>query len=509
MAAIYFQLRRYVLWAKNKFTLDAVPTVQLHAFATLDPLSGTPIKYDGYYIPGASLIVLGEKRSVYEDRDGLSDAGSAHDAPANAEWHEYSHHLYYTFISQDPCAGDSAHQGYNNKDTCESFDEGFAEFLPVVAAQDLDAETHANYDSMINIEQNIRAWWVSSEMGPIEDFAIAALLWDLTDATADAENGVVIGADGQAHDVTYHDFTSMSVKSLGTHRLTAREDRYGVAGRARANATALHRSRRRWPERHLADRRTVPDARVLSGRYAQSEPDAVRSESPGLRRELCPEPQPAGSTRRGGGRYITSVFNASNGLINEFIPRADAPHDAHAWVAVSVLDSSGASLPHAVLHLNFHYPNGSSSTTDLRLATGDTLAYVQLPPYFDSLLPQGASLPDCNPASDLHADVTLTAEFNGTMSFESPMIDNCTWMHAVAAATSQAALSLTLHVPVAGGPLQHTLALDVAGTGGGSVSGAGKYIDGQIAAVSAVPRSDSNFTGWTGPNAANARRAWS
>jgi hypothetical protein len=171
-------------------------------------------------------------------------------------------------------------------------------------------------------------------------------------------------------------------------------------------------------------------------------------------------------------------------------------------MAVSVLDASGASLPHAVLHLNFRDPNGEQSTIDLRLATGETLAYVQLPPYFDYLLPEGAPLPDCNPATDLRADVTLTAEFNGTISNESPVIDNCTWMHAVAAAMSQGALSFTLHVPVAGGAPRHTLTLDVTGTGSGSVVGAGSYIEGQIAEVSAVPRSDSNFVGWTGSNAA-------
>jgi len=183
MAAIYYQLRRFVYWAKNKFALGPAPTVQLHAFATADPISGDPIAYKGYYTPGANLIVLGVQRSVFEDRDGLSDTASPGDAPANAEWHEYSHHLYYTFVSQDPCADDRPHQGYYNKDTCDSVTEGFAEFLPVVAAQDLDAQNNANYDHIIDIEQNIRAWWVSSQLGPIEDLAVAALLWDLTDPT--------------------------------------------------------------------------------------------------------------------------------------------------------------------------------------------------------------------------------------------------------------------------------------------------------------------------------------
>jgi hypothetical protein len=47
-----------------------------------------------------------------------------------------------------------------------------------------------------------------------------------------------------------------------------------------------------------------------------------------------------------------------------------------------------------------------------------------------------------------------------------------------------------------------TLSLTTAGTGSGSVSGAGSYTSGQTATVSATANVGSTFSGWTGPNAA-------
>jgi hypothetical protein len=167
-----------------------------------------------------------------------------------------------------------------------------------------------------------------------------------------------------------------------------------------------------------------------------------------------------------------------------------------------VQDAGGVTIDGATLTFTFNYPGGKVGTTTRRLGTGDgVLVHLEVPPYFDYLLPIGAPLPACDPVHDYSVNVTVRAELSGVLSNEAPTFDNCTYIRAAATAAGPAALSFTFTVPVVS-PVTHTLTLNQAGTGSGIVTGGGSYTAGQTAAVSAIADSGSAFSSWSGPNAA-------
>src|SRR5262249_47743350 len=150
MADIYFRVRQYVDWLKNRVTPNTGPTAHFYTFASSDPVTHKDVDPNGaIYKIGFSSIVFGVAESEYENRDDPVAAGHDNDAPQNGEWHEFTHHLFYTWVHKDPCFG-KPHNGYNNPDTCNSLDEGFAEFLPTLAAREIFGVA-GWYDSMWNL----------------------------------------------------------------------------------------------------------------------------------------------------------------------------------------------------------------------------------------------------------------------------------------------------------------------------------------------------------------------
>lgn len=147
----------------------------------------------------------------------------------------------------------------------------------------------------------------------------------------------------------------------------------------------------------------------------------------------------------------------------------------------------------------FHYPDGQVDTEDVPLGASTVQLPLLLPPYFNYALPAGAALPACNPATDLNADVTLSAEAGGQSSTQTVVLDNCTYLNAVAATQTPPALSYSFTVPAIGPPA-YTLTLTTAGTGSGTASGAGTYTAGQSVSVVATPSAGSVFSGWSGAN---------
>src|SRR5262249_34636774 len=95
------------------------------------------------------------------------------------------------------------HNGYNNPDTCNSLDEGFAEFLPTLAAREIFGVA-GWYDSMWNLEFPTKAWQACWSPGQtLEDFAVGALCWDLVARNGNTELTGLVGAGQQIYPVVY------------------------------------------------------------------------------------------------------------------------------------------------------------------------------------------------------------------------------------------------------------------------------------------------------------------
>jgi hypothetical protein len=205
MANIYFRVRQYVDWVKTRVTDVTGPTAHFYTFAVSDPVTHAPVASRiAYYNAAYSNIVLGVTESEYENRDGIAD--SAHDtaAPQNGEWHEFTHHLYQTWIHDTNCPGDGSHVGYSNPDSCDSLDEGFAVFLPTLAGQDILGDFSSSfYSSFWDLQWPTKAWSTGGDGRNLEELAIAALFWDVVARSGNTEATFVILADGRFSPVTY------------------------------------------------------------------------------------------------------------------------------------------------------------------------------------------------------------------------------------------------------------------------------------------------------------------
>ncbi|MBI3751251.1 MAG: carboxypeptidase regulatory-like domain-containing protein, partial [Chloroflexi bacterium] len=112
-------------------------------------------------------------------------------ALAGIEWHELTHHLMDALGAGAPdnCPLENRDGSWDNASTCASLDEGMALFLPALAAADLNpgASESVSFGIHDNLEDNTYYPWSTvqlwSTVGPRESFAVAQLLWDLTDDT--------------------------------------------------------------------------------------------------------------------------------------------------------------------------------------------------------------------------------------------------------------------------------------------------------------------------------------
>jgi hypothetical protein len=494
MANIYFRMRQYLTWVKANLIPDTGPTVQFHAFAINDPVTQQPLAKDdrAYYLPGSDKIVLSTEESEFENRDGILDSGHGNDAPTNGEWHEFTHHLWYHFVSTADCGDEVNHAGYTNKTTCDSTKEGFAEFLPMLAAQDIGGVYQ--YD----LNSSLKPWFKSSK-GTFEDFSVASIFWDLVDSDINVDPAMIFGADGEFHAVIYKDQVSIPLSALWAQLTMAKpstvQDLYASFG-PQTPAIDLDGD-------GVNDVSLIDEVFLMHGFYPVDVHKNILGQDTynfdvNYQRTLADGT--ADSLRGAVGWSDHHVFNSSGELVADYHPRRSAPVEPHSKIQITVLDASGTALAGSTLNMVFNYPGGQQDTIKMPLPTSDNFVYLQLPPYFNYLLPQDAPLPACDPANDLHANVTLSVEKAGVVSNESPTIDNCSFWQAVDVATGPAALAYTLTVPI--GPSKFTLTLGSAGNGSGTLVGAGSYTPGQAVTVSATPDTGSSFNGWSGPDAA-------
>ena len=477
MAAIYWRVRQYVDWVKDTLTPDTGETVEYYTFADVDPfpfceggtmdgfLCDTAVDCPGgtcafdetardaaYYQPGGSYVVLGPDVSRYQARDAIFDSAehAEDEAPENGEWHEFTHHLYRTFVADHDCMATENHGGYlKNDDTCDSMDEGFASFLAARASHDIEGKKDSNYDDLYDLEAHIKAWMTDRDDDDVlisrEDMAVAALYWDLTDQNVDVLDTEIIGDDGMNHRASYVDSEAMSLAdlwalltskkphtvrdlrvALGSPDITVDLDVDGVPDVAPLDEVFLMHGFHPVDEQQLAQ---AKKSRYDVGAAQRKDPTAPRNAAVGF-----------------SDHYILGVAGS---IHDTFVPRSKTPLAAGANVAFTVTDASGRSLAGASVDLAIDHPgveNDQTRTVRLGAGTG-SLVHLELPPYFDYLPPIDAPLPPCDPSTDVHVGVSVTTRVNGYVSTDTATFDNCAYLQAVAATTGPAALSLTSTFP--------------------------------------------------------------
>lgn len=462
MANIYFRTRQFVDWVKTHLTADTGPTVEFYTFATAHPFGGStdPNVAGAFYNQENTAIVFGIAESEYETRDGVDDSAHDDDAPENGEWHEFTHHLFYTFVnSRSTCLnGHVAHYGYNNPDTCDSMDEGFANFLPTLAARDIEGGADDQYDNFgFFLEENRKAWGyrkIADSLNPPgmgatkEDWAVASLFWDLVDVEADTEDTQVIAADFVHDPVTYIDQVTVPLQQLW-NQLTSDHPATVFDLRSSFGQPALTRD---LDGDGVMDIAPIDEVFLMHGFFPVDTDQTINSSHMTYHYDVGYSQRITPSARRNGSVGATShrVFDASGAVTTTLSPRFHTPLDPQANLEIHVVNAAGIPLADATITMLIRFPS-FERTVSRRLASGDgALVHLELAPYFDYLLPAGAPLPACDPAHDFHVDVTVSAIVNGVSS-NTISFDNCAYLQAIHAATGPAALSFILTVPTTGG----------------------------------------------------------
>lgn len=465
MANIYYRTHQFVEWAKSELTPTTGATVSIFTFSTYDPVRNVTVSpSQAFYDSSISAIVFGTLESEYETRDGVAAAGYFDDAPENGEWHEFTHHLYETFVSKyELCANNVNHAGYTNPDTCDSMYEGFANFLPAVAAQAIDHTSDSWYDGFVDLDANTRPWQYrplggasGASVANMEDLSVPSLLWDIIDATPDTVTTEIIGADLAHHTVTYTDQTQITLRQLW-ELLTSSHPRTVAGLRTSFGDPPLVLD---LDGDGIDDIATVDQVFLMHGFFPIIDDQLITDAHQTYHFDV------AAAARLGDPRIVRNdqvgvtphrTFNLAGTQTGVINPRFNTPANPNAVFEINVLDAKGTPLSGATLDLIVLYP-GQQSTVTQHLGGGDgALVHLELPPYFDYLLPDDAPLPTCNPASDLHVGVTIVAKVNGYESADRPEFDNCTYLQTIASDSGPGVLSYTATFPEDSTPPVSTL----------------------------------------------------
>jgi hypothetical protein len=330
-------------------------------------------------------------------------------------------------------------------------DEGFAAFLPTLAGQTILGKSTSIYGGFFDLEWPTKAWGArlgrrSGKRYSLEDLAVAALFWDLVDPESHTESNQVIGQDESLHPVTYSYSASTPIRDLWNQLV-------------QFNPYTVYELRGSFdiPDPTVdLDGLGTPDVAPLDEVFLMHGffPIIAQQNAPipgtTYHYDVAAAQRDDPSAARDANVSLSSHvgFNASGTVIQSFPNRHQTPTAESANLALHVQDTSGTPLSGAAIDLTVQYPGQSPQTITRSLASGDGVpVHLELPPYFDYLLPDDAPLPPCDPANDVQITVQVTAKLNGYVSADAPSFDNCTYQQAIDAATGPSALSFTMTFP--------------------------------------------------------------
>lgn len=467
MAAIFGGIQHYLSWIDEELPLDveseAFPApVEIHAFST----STTGAEYQ----PGATRILIGEGMSAYASRDAVGDQGPF------VEWHEFTHHVEVAnSIGQKAgliCQGGTIdgvviknHGGYANPSTCDSLQEGLAEFLPTVAYPEIYTVPKwwqpGTYPvGNINLENNHWDAW-SVKLGSEgdralfqrEEYGVAALLWDLIDPVADEETTRIVPLDPSDDEVLFTLRDDVAIPVVDLVHLLAEHQVYSVRDLWERLYTdgdigsPLNDLTVDLDGDGIKDA-TPLDAPFLMHGFHPVHPDEVRPDhmhySPHW---VTPLNVPGSSPNRAIGRTDSSYPTSASSIRS---PRRSADEIPGGTLAIEVLESNGAPAESGYVVIEVKYADGYAETFQVPIPADGQLAPIRLetPPAVAALTVEdmlAALAEDCGEAA---GQVTVRAEADGVPSTDEITFDTCEFDRAIVETTEgESAIEATFELP--------------------------------------------------------------
>lgn len=424
VANMHWQATRFLEWLTD--TLELAPG--LMGPATIVAFAPGRTEFDAR----ASRITISVGDSGYSNRSDPSATG-----PAGIEWHELTHHLMDALGvgAPDNCPLENRDGSWDNPSTCASLDEGMALFLPALAAADLNQTSPESVSFGIhdNLEDNSYYPWSTVQLwtttGPRESFAVAQLLWDLTDDTPLERapiyyTALPIATSTGSDTIAYPIDQLFHMIAAEPHPTTV-ADLFRFVGAVQPPGTLTHGVD--VDGDGATDIDPLQELLVMHGFHTVHD-----------------------------SRFPSFFIGTTPGR-TDHVPVPSTPADLFlrdrplALQGESILFTNPGSA--AVTYtVDITYPS-TTSHFDVPVAAGAQRVFeYEPPPYWRGVLPDGAALPACGAADQAKVTIAL----GGGSGVPGRTLDGCEYFHLAAAAASGAALTF--------GP-----AMSPAGSGPGSV----------------------------------------
>jgi hypothetical protein len=436
LANIFYRSRQFLDWAEDDLgatiVSGALPApIDIYAFSSVATTFAYYCAVSGSAAcPMSTSINLPQVKSLYSSRDQANDP-----APENGEWHELSHHLYAVNIAPDFFCGGANHAGFKNANTCDSHSEGVAEFLPTVAWGDITGTPGSQYADLFDLEHQWLAWH-SQGADPNrierEEFAVAALLWDLYDSNPDTQQTQVVSPTDAHVNVTHTDNIDLSLDTiwsvLTSNGQTVADFRPGLFNEASIPAP-LKDITIDLDGDGVADVEPLDIPFLMHGFYPF---DSFFNEwfvAHGHYSVAVAEGLNIVGGRRNRAVGRTDSYYAGNPPFRS--PRLDPPLVPGAYLRIFLEDSTTQTVPDSSVTITMTSPEGTSERQVL-LPSGGGDVYLELPPYFSGMLSAGEGLPACGAAPAYPVTVQIEGTFGAATSPEELTFDNCEYATAVA-----------------------------------------------------------------------------